>query len=134
MTQNNTAAAGWGGNIDVTKLPNWSYTSVAENVMYTRSFLAMNPGIMQSDGSMDLSQPGITFPQDIAGALNNANTDPSAASSAPSSTPSAAPSTASTLASDPAAAATTNTPNGATTTSPKFVVAFVAAAASYFLL
>src|SRR5882762_4651903 len=43
MTANNTGAANWGSTIDMSVMPAWSHSFVAENIMYTRSFLAANP-------------------------------------------------------------------------------------------
>lgn len=135
LTQDNVAASRWGGNIDVAKLPEWSHPLVAENTLYTRSFLAANPDTLSADGSIDLSKSDSTplmIPQDISVALSNANpgSGPSAASPSAAATGAAAASS-----SAPSTSATTaNLTNGAVTTSPKFVVAVVAAAASFFLL
>ncbi|KAF9451069.1 hypothetical protein P691DRAFT_664046 [Macrolepiota fuliginosa MF-IS2] len=135
MTQNNTVASHWGGNIDVATLPGWSQPLVAENVMYTRNFLATNPEAIKQDGSVDLGNAGSTplmFPQDVSAELNGAGAAPNATSAAsvPAAVSSAASSASSTASSSAAPAAA----NGAVTTSPKFVVALVAAAASFFLL
>jgi len=131
VTQNNTAVSRWGGNIDVASLPEWSHPMVAENVMYTRTFLASNPETVKDDGSIDLSNPAGTplmIPQDISVALSNSNApSPSAGSAAPSVP---APAASESASSAPAA----NLTGGAVSASPKFIVALAAAAASFFLL
>ncbi len=135
LTQNNVAASRWGGNIDVATLPDWSHPMVAENVMYTRSFLAANPETMNTDGSIDLGKSGNTplmIPQDVSVALSNANTD--GAAGAPSVAPPAVAPTSSSAAPATSASAASNLTNGASSTSPKFVVAVAAAVASFFLL
>ncbi|KAL9715110.1 hypothetical protein Ac2012v2_001770 [Leucoagaricus gongylophorus] len=128
-TMNNSVASGWGGNIDVASLPEWSYPMVAENVLYTRIFLATNPDTIKEDGTVDLSGSSGTplmIPQDISAALNNAS--PSSALSMPSSSLASA-----TPAGDSSASAAPQAPNGAVITSPKLAIA-LAAAASFFLL
>ena len=128
-TMNNSVASGWGGNIDVASLPEWSYPMVAENVLYTRNFLATNPDTIKEDGTVDLSGSSGTplmIPQDISAALNNAS--PSSALSMPSSSLASA-----TPAGDSSASAAPQAPNGAVITSPKLAIA-LAAAASFFLL
>jgi len=98
MTANAGQAAKWGGNIDMASLPDWSHQYVAENVLYTRNFLASNSEVLKNDGFMDLSTSGSTplmIPQDISVALSNAAAPPppsSSATTAPSSTSSPAPS------------------------------------------
>lgn len=145
LTQNNVAASRWGGNIDVAGLPDWSQPLVAENVLYTRTFLATNPDTLSADGTIDLSKSSGTLmiPQDISVALGNANMNSTAGapSGAPSGAPVVAPSVASSSGSPTSsplattsASAAANTTNGAATTSPKFVVAVAVAVASFFLL
>lgn len=134
VTQNNTAIARWGGNIDVASLPEWSHPLVAENVMYTRTFLASNPEAVKQDGTVDLGSSAHTplmIPQDISVALSNSNAAPSTsgASGAPATSSGAAPTS-----SDASSAPPSNLTSGAMTTSPKFIVALTAAAASLLLL
>jgi len=88
MTANNTKAGSWGANLDMASLPTWSHQHVAENVLFTRNFLAANPEVMQSNGFIDLSAAGTTplmIPQDISAALSNAGSS-TTTSSAPMST------------------------------------------------
>jgi hypothetical protein len=138
MTQNNMAANMWGGSFDTANLPEWSQPLMAENVLYARSFLAANPEVMKEDGTIDLSNGGskLMIPEDISNVLSNANAGAGAgASSAPGSSAAPATSAAASVPSEStSAAAASNAPNGALTTSPKFVVALAAAAASFFLL
>ncbi|TFK76487.1 hypothetical protein BDN72DRAFT_755376 [Pluteus cervinus] len=94
-TANNDQAARWGTNIDMGAMPEWSHQYVAENVLYTRNFLASNNEVLQGDGSIDLSSAGSTplmIPQDISAALNNAAAPSASSASASSSSSSAAPS------------------------------------------
>ncbi len=127
-TSNNTAAASWGMNLDMSKMPDWSMPYMAENIMFTQSFLAMNPESMTKDGSVDLSALGnnaVMIPTDVAAAarLNNAESGtPSSTSSGVSATPSSA-------------AASSGGINGASAlASPRVVVALVAVAAAFFAL
>jgi plastocyanin len=88
-TANNIRAAGWGGNIDMSSLPDWSRSFVAENVLYTRNFLASNSEVLQENGFIDLSTSGSTplmIPQDISAVLAN-NVPATASSPATPSTP-----------------------------------------------
>jgi len=138
MTSNNTAASRWGGNIDVAGISADYQPMVAENVLYTRMFLANNPDTLNADGTVNLSKSStgsFMIPQDISAALNNAsmNGTTTAPSGAPSVAPSSNGSASSTLPTTSASAAA-NITNGAATTSPKFVVAVVVAVASFFLL
>jgi hypothetical protein len=75
VTAGNDQASRWGSNIDMSVLPEWAQPLVAENVMYTRSFLAANSETLMEDGSVDLSSASTTplsIPQDISAPLNNA--------------------------------------------------------------
>lgn len=70
-------------------LPSWSYDYVAENIMYTRTFLAANSEVLQPDGSMNLAAGGSTplmYPQDLSAAVNS--TGSASATSYATSTPS----------------------------------------------
>jgi plastocyanin len=75
QTGSNLQASKWGGNIDLSALPDWAHADVAENVLYTRNFLASNTEVLKEDGSIDLGSAGSTplmIPQDVGAALNNA--------------------------------------------------------------
>lgn len=76
VTANNTMAGNWGGNIDMSGMPPSSYQYMLENVMYTRTFLAVNPEVLSADG-VDLSSAGTTpliVPNDITTAATNSST------------------------------------------------------------
>ncbi|KAH7916046.1 hypothetical protein BJ138DRAFT_996735 [Hygrophoropsis aurantiaca] len=91
MTSNNTVASNWGGNIDMSGMPEWSYQYIAENVMYTRTFLAANPQTLNADGTVSLGNAGNTpmvIPNDITSAANS-GTPSSPGSSVPSAAPAA---------------------------------------------
>jgi len=56
-------------------LPEWSHQFVAENVLFTRNFLASNSEVLKDNGFIDLSAAGSTplmIPQDLSAALSNA--------------------------------------------------------------
>jgi len=99
MTANNSMAAGWGSSMDMSQMPSWAQPYMAQNIMYTRTFLAANPDVMKSDGSVNLGNAGgnpMVIPMDIAQSLNSAGSPSSTSStnaSSTSSTPSATPST-----------------------------------------
>ncbi|KAI6032707.1 hypothetical protein F5J12DRAFT_779155 [Pisolithus orientalis] len=68
MTQNNSVAASWAGNVDMSDMPRWARQYVAENVMYTRTFLAANLETLNEDGSVGLGNAGsapLMVPVDI---------------------------------------------------------------------
>lgn len=128
ITANNSAAANWGMNIDMGQMPNWTMQYMAENVLYSRLFLAENPETISPDGTVDLSplaNNAITVPMDIA-----ANTQNNAQSGTPSSSPTSS--------------GATPTPSGGTSgalksgasalDSPRIVVALVAVAVAIFAL
>jgi len=129
-TANNSAAANWGDNIDMSQMPNWSLPYVAENAMYSRVFLASNNGTISPDGSVDLSglsNSTMTVPADFAAAArqNDAGYNTPSSSSSASSV----------------AASPTGSPSGALNkngagalASPRIVVALVAVAAAAFAL
>ena len=79
-TAGNADAAKWGSNIDMGSMPEWAHEYVAENVMYTRTFLAANSEVIKDNGAIDLGAAGTTpllIPQDLSDALNaNSNTPP----------------------------------------------------------
>ena len=138
QTANNSAASKWGGNIDLSSLPEWSHSLVAENVLYTRNFLAANAETLKDDGSVDLSAAGSTplmIPQDLSAVLANSPSSSSAAST-PAATPAAAESpAASSAAASPPTANAQNSTNGAmSVSSPKVVVGVVAALATFMML
>ncbi|TFK42621.1 hypothetical protein BDQ12DRAFT_719479 [Crucibulum laeve] len=135
QTANNTQASKWGGNIDMSSLPDWSHQYVAENVLYTRSFLASNPEVLKEDGSVDLSSGSTTplmIPQDLSNSLNAAAATTSSASSSSAPVQSASSTAA------PAATSsgtTENLSNGASSlASPKTIAGVVVVIATFFLL
>jgi hypothetical protein len=131
-TANNSAVASWGMDLDMSKMPTWAASYVAENVMYSQNFLAANPGTLSSDGTVSLSglsNGTMTVPADIAAAARQNN--------AGSSTPSYSSPAASGASPSPSA---TGSPSGAlkngagALASPRIVVALVAVAAAAFSL
>jgi plastocyanin len=84
-TAGNSFAANWGNSIDMGQLPEWSREVVAENTMYTRTFLAANPDITRGD-DIDVSGPNpVMIPQDITAALTASNATTNASASATAS-------------------------------------------------
>jgi plastocyanin len=95
-TAGNKQAANWGNSIDMTSLPAWALQHVAENTLYTRTFLAANPEVLHPNGFIDLSASSgnpIMIPQDITVALNANNATSSTAGSATSTSTAGASST-----------------------------------------
>ena len=130
-TASQPKAAAWGTSMDMSNMPSWAQTYAAENIMYTQSFLAMNPEVM-SDKGVDLaplaSNP-IMIPTDVANAVRLTSGD---GSSTDSSSPAAA-----SPSSDPSSnsAASKGGSNGAgALSSPRVAVALVAVAAAFFAL
>lgn len=140
-TTGNVLAATWGSNIDMGSLPAWSHEFIAENVLYTRNFLAANSEVLQSDGSVNMGAAGsnpLMIPQDLSAALANASPASSTGSSA-SSTPAAAAAAANSpsgaASASAAAASTTPANSGAlSVASSKVVVGLVAAFATFIML
>ncbi|KAL0071443.1 hypothetical protein AAF712_001300 [Marasmius tenuissimus] len=130
------AGSNWGSSINLKDMPEWSRPLIAENVLFTRNLLAMNPDIIKEDGStIDLSSVTTTplmIPQDVGAQLNAAGNSDSGAAGAPSNPP-AAPST--TSADAAGASAPANGSNGASAlASPKVLVAVMAVVATFFAL
>jgi len=136
MTANNSGAASWGMNIDLASLPTWSHSLVAENTVYTRSFLASNPEVLNADGSVDLSQAGanpLMIPQDISTAIDASSSNGTAvAAAAASGASSAAAGPSATTSGAPAASSTAH--SGASIASPSMLIAFVAVVGTIFAL
>ncbi|KAG1756827.1 uncharacterized protein EDB91DRAFT_1041008 [Suillus paluster] len=92
VTANNTVAANWGGNIDMSGMPASSYQNMLENVLYMRTFLAANPEILSADGAINLSSAGTTpliIPKDITVAATNSSTGSTSSGSPTSGSPTA---------------------------------------------
>jgi len=134
VTANSTYASNWGMNIDMSKMPDWSQSYMAENIMYTQNFIAMNPEVVPKDGGvLDLSTLGsnpIMLPTDVAAAAraNNAQSSPS-----PSTTSSSTSATPSAAAASGGASGGLKSGAGALA-SPRVAVALVAVAAAFFAL
>jgi plastocyanin len=138
MTANQSSAAMWGSNIDMSSVPSWAQSYAAENILYTQSFLAMNPESLSADGSVDLSplsSNAIMLPTDVAAAARTNNDDattssssagyPAASSTASGSKPS------STAAGD---SSKSSTSGAGALSSPRVAVALVAVVAAFFAL
>lgn len=73
-------------------LPDWSHPYIAENVLYTQTFLAANPDAMKPDGSIDAGLGGNPpmIPQDITKVAAAANPSTPVSGSMPAASSSAA--------------------------------------------
>jgi hypothetical protein len=125
-----TSAGKWGNNIDMATLPEWSHQYVAENVMYTRNFLAANAEVLRDDGSVDLGAAGTTplmIPLDIGVALSNTgSSSPSSSVVAPS-----APVTSGV----PAPSSASAVKSGALSmSSPKVLIGLIAVFATFLMM
>lgn len=96
----NSKGANWGANIDMASMPSWAYDAVVENVMFTRNVLAMNPDIMNEDGTVNLNAIGtnpMMVPPDVGSALatssstGSSSSTPAASSSASTASASQSP-------------------------------------------
>jgi plastocyanin len=132
-TKNYTGAAStWGGSMDLSGMPGWAQSAMAENVLFTRSVMAANPSAITANGDINLGQidlANMMIPADVA-ALAAASAPASNSSSATSGTNPAAPS--STPSSSVNNAATTS--GAGALASPRSAVALVAAAVMFFAL
>lgn len=127
----NTPAANWGSNIDMSTLPDWSQQYVAENVMYTRNFLAANAEVLKDDGSVDLSAAGSTplmIPEDLSAALSNAGSSSSSSSVAAPSAP------ATSSAPAPSSSAAASHSGALSMSSPKVLVGLIATLATFLMM
>ncbi|KLO06606.1 hypothetical protein SCHPADRAFT_837858 [Schizopora paradoxa] len=124
-----SSAENWGSSIDMSNMPSEAYSLIAQNVIYTRTFLAANPDYLQDDGSVNLGVSGapMMVPQDLA--TMPQVKDASSASSTPASA-------ASSAASSPAgtAAAASGNSSGARGLAASSAVAALVAFGSAFLL
>jgi hypothetical protein len=139
VTANQTNASMWGMNIDMSGMANWSQSYTADNVLFTRAFLAMNPETMQSDGSVDLSGLAtnpVMVPTDVAAAMYPSNGgDNSTSSSGYGSPASSSPSSAAASASSSAVGGSKASSSGAgALSSPRVAVALVAVLAASLAL
>ncbi|KAF5391291.1 hypothetical protein D9757_001927 [Collybiopsis confluens] len=127
-----SAGSSWGANIDMSSMPNWSHSLIAENVLFTRNVLAMNPDLMDESGSVNLGAVGsnpMMVPANIGQALADSSSISSSsdASSAATSSGSAASSTSS-----PSGAASSN--GAISVASSKILVGATVLVATFFAL
>lgn len=128
------AGSNWGSGISLKDMPEWARPLAAENVLYTRSFLAMNSETVKEDGAIDLGNMANTplmFPEDVGAAINAAGSPTSGAVSESTDNTS----TASSEPASQSSAAAENKSNGASAVaSPKVLVALMAVVATFFAL
>jgi len=141
-TNNNGSvmASNWGGNINMASLPSWSHSMVAENVLYTRHFLLVNPDAVNSHGAVDLSvasQNPMKIPMDLSAAIQQADAVPNTSSSSAvtaataTSLTHAAPTTSST----PSTSSTPKASNGAIgVSSPQLVVSLLSVVVAFLFV
>jgi len=126
----NPSANDWATNLDMGSMPDWSHEFVAENVLYTRLFMAQNPDVIQADGSINMNTNApLMFPQDIS-TVDNAAAAPSSSSSVASI---AASSTSAASSSTVPNATMAPSMNGARSTAVSGGILAVAAIAATFL-
>jgi hypothetical protein len=120
-TSGNAVASRWGQGIDMSALPDWSHQVVAENVLYTQTFLAANKDAISANGQIDAGLGGNppVIPMDIT-MVNAANSYTPASSTPPAASSNAAPA-------GQLSGATSVSRSGA-------LVGFAALAAGFFLL
>lgn len=122
----------WGAGISMKDVPEWAHPLVAENVLYTRGFLALNQETVKEDGAIDFSNMASTplmFPEDIGAAINAAGSPTSGAVSGSTDATSTAAS------SDASTSAPSGNSNGASAiASPKVLVALMAVVATFLAL
>jgi plastocyanin len=128
-TSTNQGAASWGGSMDMSTLPSWSHQYFVQNTLYTRTFLASNPEVLNADGSISLGNAGsnpLMIPQDISAVVKSSNSTASASSASATSGGSSASSSA---------AYPSSSSNGASSLSSSSVlIAAMAVIATFFAL
>ncbi|KZT68962.1 hypothetical protein DAEQUDRAFT_745385 [Daedalea quercina L-15889] len=134
----NPVAASWGDNMDMGAMPEWSQSLMAENVVYTRAFLAANPSVLSADGTVNLGAANGQFavPQDISDALSSSSGSSSASASAsgsPSGTAAAAGIASASSSGSSASATATGSTSGARANVASGALLGVAAIAVTFL-
>ncbi|TDL27535.1 hypothetical protein BD410DRAFT_714051 [Rickenella mellea] len=128
QTLGNNAATTWGNSMDMSGMPDWSMPMMAQNVMYTRTFLAANPEVLSDSGKVDLSAASsLMVPQDITAAL-------AAAPASSSSTPAAAAAGTPAASTTPAANAGAKASGARGLAASGASAAIVAIAAAFFAL
>jgi len=131
----NSSASSWGMNIDMSGMPSWSQQYTAENVLFTRAFLGMNPETLGSDGSVDMSALGssaVMVPTDVAASMDNADNSTSSSYGSPAS--SSASSSASSASASAVGGSSKSTNGAGVLSSPRVAVALVAVIAAFFAL
>jgi hypothetical protein len=130
-------AANWGANINMAEIPGWAQSLVAENVMFTRNALAMNPDNMNEDGSVNLASIGTTpmmVPPDVSSALNAASSPSTSAGSSDSSSADSSSSAPAASGSSSPSGATSKTNGAMTVASSKVLVGAMAVIVTFLAL
>ncbi|ESK96936.1 extracellular serine-rich [Moniliophthora roreri MCA 2997] len=128
------AGSNWGSGISMKDMPEWAHSLVAENVLYTRSFLALNQETAKEDGAIDFGNmvnTPLMFPEDVGAAINAAG---SPTSGAVSGSTDAASTAASSAASDASATSAPSGNGASAVASPKVLVALMAVVATFLAL
>lgn len=111
----------------MSSLPTWALSHAAENIMYTRTFLAANK-VLQDDGSMDLSHStSLNFPQDLSVAVNNTG------ATSTDTLPSVSASSSVGASSDPNPSAPSPTSAAISTSSSKILLGLVVGFSTYMM-
>jgi len=56
MKTQGTDAFGWGSNLDMAQMPDWSHPLMAENMLYNRQLFAANKEVIGENGDIDMSK------------------------------------------------------------------------------
>jgi len=138
VTANSSTAASWGMNMDMSGMPSWSQQYAAENVLFTRAVLGMNPETLSADGSVDFSNIGSTplmVPTDVAASMSSNNADNSTGSYGYGSSGTSSTSSSASPSSSAVGGSSKSSSSGAgALSSPRVAVALVAVAAAFFAL
>jgi len=134
-------ASNWGGSINMASLPSWSHSMVAENVLYTRHFLLVNPDAVNSHGAVDLSvasQNPMKIPMDLSAAIQQADAvsnNPSSSSVVTAATATSSTRAVPTTSSTPSVSSTPKASNGAIgVSSPQIVVSLLSVVVAFLFL
>ena len=135
-TMSQPMAAAWGTSMNISSMPEWAQSYAAENIMFTQSFLAMNPEVISSSGVdlAPLASNPIMMPTDIAASTRAATGDGYGSPNGSSTSDAASPSASSGSSTSNGAASKGGSNGAGAVSSPRVAVALVAVAAAFFAL
>ena len=133
----NGSAATWCASIDLSSMPDWAIAPMADNVLYTRAFMAANSEAIGADGQLDfslLAQGSMMVPPDVSLAAASGSAPAANGAAAAGSSASASAAGSATTPSSTAAGGSLATGGAGALASPRVGVAIVAIAAAFFAL